>query len=62
MCSGQRIKRAIVVVEDRYGISPKALANLGVAVGRAELTALDLTWMAEGPGADRAENDDWVDA
>lgn len=41
-----KLERAIVALEDRYGVSLKALANLGVAVGQAKLTAAELNRMA----------------
>lgn len=41
-----KLERAIVALEDRYGVSLKALANLGVAVGQARLTAAELNRMA----------------
>jgi hypothetical protein len=59
-----KLERAIVALEDRYGVSLKAFANLGVAVGQANLTAEELNGMAEERGADLAGDDDdeWVDA
>jgi hypothetical protein len=57
-----KLERAIVSLEDRYGLSLKALANLGVAVGQAKLTAAELNRMAEDGRGDSDGDDDWVDA
>lgn len=46
------LERAILALEDRLGLSPKARANLGIAFGQAALTAADLNRMAlEAAGA-----------
>lgn len=46
------LERAILALEDRMGLSPKARANLGIAFGQAALTAADLNRMAlEAAGA-----------
>lgn len=44
------IERAIVALEDRFGLSPKARAQLGIAWGQAQLTAADLSRMAANDG------------
>jgi hypothetical protein len=48
------LERAIVALEDRYGVSLKAMANLGVAVGQAKLTAAELNRMTMGGNDDNA--------
>lgn len=55
-----KLERAIVALEDRYGVSLKALANLGVAVGQAQLTAAELNRMAN--TNDAIEVDGWDEA
>jgi hypothetical protein len=56
-----KLERAIVALEDRYGVSLKALANLGVAVGQAKLTVEELNRMAEERAVELAADDgDWV--
>jgi hypothetical protein len=48
-----KLESACVALEDRLGLSPKARANLGIAIGQAALTAADLNRMAqEGDSAD----------
>ncbi len=42
-----KLERAIVALEDRLGLSPKARANLSMAIGQAALTAADLNRMAK---------------
>ena len=46
------LERAIVALEDRYGVSLKAMANLGVAIGQAKLTAAELNRMTMGEDDD----------
>lgn len=41
-----KLETQICALEDRLGLTPKALANLGIAVGQAALTAADLNRMA----------------
>ncbi len=57
------LERAIVALEDRYALSPKARAALGLAFGQAALTAADLNAMTTGGGDARdddvAEADGW---
>ncbi len=55
-----KLERAIVALEDRYGVSLKALANLGVAVGQAQITAAELNRMAN--TNDAIEVDGWEEA
>lgn len=47
-----KLETQITALEDRLGLTPKAMANLGIAVGQAALTAADLNNMAGGAGAD----------
>ncbi len=54
------LERAIIALEDRYGVSLKALANLGVAVGQAQITAAELNRMAN--TNDAIEVDGWEEA
>lgn len=42
----QRLEKSIVALEDRIGLTPKAQANLGIAIGGAALTAAELNKMA----------------
>lgn len=46
------LERAIVALEDRIGLTGKARANLGVALGQAALTAADLNRAAKDADAD----------
>lgn len=55
-----KLERAIVALEDRLGLSPKARANLSMAIGQAAMTAADLNRMAREGDAD--EDRDIVDA
>jgi hypothetical protein len=57
-----KLERAIVALEDRYGISLKALANLGVSVGQAVITAAELNRMADARDKDSDDDADWIDA
>jgi hypothetical protein len=58
-----KLERAIVQLEDRYGVSFKALANLGVAVGQAKVTAAELNRVADDRDTDPSEEDgDRIDA
>lgn len=41
-----KLERAVVALEDRLGLSPKARANLAISIGQAQLTAGDLNRMA----------------
>lgn len=41
------LERAIVQLEDRLGLSPKARANLGIAIGQARMTAAELNRQAQ---------------
>lgn len=47
-----KLETAIVALEDRLGLTPKAQANLGIAIGQAALTAADLNAMAQEDDAD----------
>lgn len=49
-----KLETAVVALEDRLGLTPKAQANLGIAIGQAALTAADLNAMA-------LEDDDHAD-
>ena len=40
------LERQVVALEDRLGLSLKAKANLGIAMGQAKLTAVELNRMA----------------
>ncbi len=55
-----KLERAIVALEDRLGLSPKARANLSMAIGQAQMTAADLNRMAKEGSVD--EDQDIVDA
>ncbi len=57
-----KLERAITALEDRYGLSLKALANLGVAVGQAKLTAAELNRMADAHSDDAEEDEEFIDA
>lgn len=48
------LERAITALEDRLGLTPKAQANLGIAIGQAGLTAAELNRMAQ----EAADDDD----
>jgi hypothetical protein len=52
-----KLESAIVALEDRLGLSPKAKANLGVAVGTALLTADDLARRAKESAIEIASSD-----
>lgn len=47
MKTAQALEGDIRALEDRLGLTPKAQANLGIAVGNAALTAAELNRMAE---------------
>jgi hypothetical protein len=55
-----KLERAIVALEDRYGLSLKALANLGVALGQATLTAQELNTLAAARVASDDDDPDWT--
>ena len=55
-----KLERAIVALEDRLALSPKARANLSIAIGQAQMTAADLNRMAKEGSVD--EDQDIVDA
>ena len=64
-----KLERAVVALEDRLGLSPKARANLAISIGQAQLTAADLNAMAKEDDADRHEDAieaelaaEWTDA
>lgn len=64
-----KLERAVVALEDRLGLSPKARANLAISIGQAQLTAADLNQMAKEDGAGSHEDaieaelaEEWVDA
>ncbi len=43
----QMLERSIVALEDRLGLSPKARASLGIAIGQARMTAAELNRQAQ---------------
>lgn len=49
------LEKAVVALEDRFGGSPKARANLGLAFGQARLTAAQLNTMTESDDSDDDE-------
>lgn len=55
-----KLEAAIVALEDRFGLTPKARANLGVAIDLAALTAADLNRMAETAASDLAATAGWT--
>lgn len=44
--AAMKLEGAITALEDRIGLTPKAMANLGIVIGQAQLTAADLNRMA----------------
>lgn len=56
-----KLETQIVALEDRLGLTPKAMANLGIAVGQAAMTAADLNRMAQLPETTLADSDDWTE-
>ena len=59
---GMVLERAIVALEDRIGLSPKARANLGIAIGQARLTAAELNRMAVARDNNSDDDGEWIDA
>jgi hypothetical protein len=41
------LDKAIVALEDRIGLTPKAQAALGIVVGRQKLTAADINRLGD---------------
>ncbi len=49
LADAMTLEKAVLALEDRLGLSPKARANLGLAFGQAKLTAAELNRMAKEP-------------
>lgn len=52
-----QLEASITALEDRLGLTPKAQANLGIAIGQHMLTAADLNRLAETAGGGDHDGD-----
>ncbi len=46
--TADKLEKSIVALEDRLGLTPKAQASLGIAIGQHQLTAAELNKLAAG--------------
>lgn len=56
-----KLETAITSLEDRYGLSPKARANLGIAIGQAKLTATEVNRRRQEAADDDDHEEDVID-
>lgn len=62
LADAMSLEKAIIALEDRLGLSPKARAQLGVTFGQAQLSAAELNRMALESGETGGDGDQVVDA
>ena len=62
MADAMALEKAIIALEDRLGLSPKARAQLGVTFGQAQLSAAELNRMALESGETDGNGDQVVEA
>ncbi len=52
------LERQVLALEDRLGLSPKARAQLGIAIGEARMTAAELNRVAQEDAPDDGDRND----
>ncbi len=63
LATADKLEKSITALEDRLGLTPKAQAALGIAIGQHQLTAAELNKLAAGgDDDDDGGSADYVDA